>query len=223
MTKTLLGAGLALGLIVSSAVNAQTVTFSNTAAITINDAGPGSPYPSNIAVSGLTGNIVNVTLTLNGYGHTFPNDVDLLLVSPNGSQLVPMSDVGGTSAVTGLNVTFQNGAAAVPATITSGTFAPTNVTPGDVFPAPAPAGTPGTDFTVFNGPAAAQNGNWSLYVVDDATLDTGAITGGWTLNITTAAPVAQNPFGIPTMGREAMIIMAALLLVLGGVAIRRYV
>lgn len=223
MTKTLLGAGLALGLIVSSAVNAQTVTFSNTASITIPDSGAATPYPSNITVSGLTGNIVNVTLTLNGYGHTFPNDVDVLLVSPNGAQLVPMSDVGGTGSVTGLNVTFQNGAAAIPATITSGTFAPTNSGAGDPFPAPAPAGTPGTDFTVFNGPAAAQNGTWRLFVVDDFAGDTGAITGGWTLNITTAAPVAQNPFGIPTMGREAMIIMAALLLVLGGVAIRRYV
>jgi hypothetical protein len=65
------------------------------------------------------------------------------------------------------------------------TYRPTNAgTTTDSFPAPAPA--PGTHTTLasaFTGIDA--NGTWSLYVVDDATGDSGSISGGWSLTITT--------------------------------------
>ena len=44
----------------------------------------------------------------------------------------------------------------------------------------------GSALSVFDG--TDPNGTWKLYVVDDAADDTGAITGGWSLHITTADP-----------------------------------
>src|SRR5215813_10739977 len=46
-------------------------TFSNTNPITIPLVGNASPYPSSIAVSGLSGTITSVTVTLTGFNHTF--------------------------------------------------------------------------------------------------------------------------------------------------------
>jgi hypothetical protein len=74
--------------------------FSNPAAITINDGGlcdnvsnlaltPGkaTAYPSSNTVSGLTGVISDVNVTLTGLTHNFPDDVDVLLLSPTGRPL----------------------------------------------------------------------------------------------------------------------------------------
>ena len=175
---------------IGAPVGGAPVTFSNTAAITINDNAPATPYPSNITVSGLSGN-KNIKLTLTGFAHTFPSDVDVLLVGPGGQKFVPMSDAGGTSAVTNVNITLTDtAAAAVPAPVTTGDWKPTNVdTTTDVFPAPAPtapynnpapAGTE-TFVSTFGTSGATMNGTWSLYVRDDAGIDVGQIAGGWSL------------------------------------------
>ena len=42
-------------------------------AITINDAGPSTPYPSTCVVSGLTGAITDVNVAVNGLNHTYPD------------------------------------------------------------------------------------------------------------------------------------------------------
>lgn len=182
--------------------------FTNASAITINSSAapptPASPYPSNIAVSGVGNFVAKVTLTLNGYSHTFPDDVDMMLVAPNGSKIVFNSDTCGTAAITNLNLTFDDAAAAIipdsGTCTTNTTYRPSNVgtadpfaapAPAPVYPAdsPAPAGT-ATFASKFNG--IDPNGTWSLYIVDDADGDVGSIAGGWTLNITpsniTAAP-----------------------------------
>src|SRR5205823_2023247 len=123
------------------------VVFSNPAPITINDGvtppTPSSPYPSNITVSGLAGNISKLTLTLTGLSHTFPDDIDMLLVAPNGANLHFFSDSCGSSAISGLNITMDDAAATLlpdagPCSSTS--YRPGNPSAGDTFPAPAPAG-----------------------------------------------------------------------------------
>ena len=167
-----------------------TAGFTNITAITIPDHGSASPYPSTIAVSGLTGLVGKVTVSLNGISHGFPDDIDVLLVSPSGQKVMLMSDTGGGHSISNLNLSFDDSAASgLPDTaqIVSGTYKPTDFEPGDNFPPPAPAGAVTTFLSAING--SNPNGNWSLYVVDDATGDSGLITS-WSLSITTINPVS---------------------------------
>ena len=166
-------------------------SFTNSAAITIPSQGSASPYPSPIVVSGLTGLTTKAVVTLNGVTHGFPDDVDILLVSPTGQKVVLMSDAGGGHSITNLTLTFDDAGGALPdsSTINSGTYSPTDFEPGDVFPPPAPSGSVGATLGAFNG--ANPNGTWSLYVADDSTGDSGSIASGWSLTLTTA--IAVNP------------------------------
>lgn len=175
-------------------------SFSNAASIAIND-GAGTPYPSGIAVSGVAGTVTDVSVVLTNITHTFSDDVDILLVAPNGSVLTLVSDVGLNGAFSGTH-TIQDGGAPYDTSQVlvnhgTGTYAPTNrpssrcfgeIPDPDVFNAPAPAGPYNTNTTfaaAFGGlSGAAVNGTWSLYVMDDCGGDTGSIAGGWTLNIT---------------------------------------
>ena len=166
------------------------LTISNPGSITIPDIGSATPYPSTLLVSGMTGTITKVTLSLFGISHTYPGDIDILLVAPGGQKILPMSDTGGNPDLVGVNLSFDDAAvSSLPNTtiITSGTYKPTNFGAGDVFASPAPAAPYGAAFTDFNG--SNPNGTWSLYVTDGARGDSGVIAGGWLLNITTSSGV----------------------------------
>ena len=170
--------------------------FANPTAITINDNAPASPYPSTISVSGLTGNVYKVTVKLNGLTHTYPDDIDILLVGPGGQNAIIMSDVGGFNpGVTNLTFTLDDDAVdSLPDDnpLVAGTFKPTNIDDGtDTFPAPAPAPSGGSALAAFVG--TDPNGTWSLYVVDDVGGDMGSIDGGWELGITTDTLVCPTP------------------------------
>jgi subtilisin-like proprotein convertase family protein len=163
------------------------VAFCSNSPITIPAGAPtttsgiSSPYPASISVS--TGPIVcSVTVDLQNVTHTFIADVDVLLAAPAGQNAIVMSDVGGTTAVAGVNLTLDDAAAnSLPGgTIVSGTYKPTNITAGDTFAAPAPAPLGGSALSVFN--ATNPNGTWNLWVVDDATGDVGSINS-WCVNI----------------------------------------
>jgi subtilisin-like proprotein convertase family protein len=169
-----------------------TITFSNPATINIADVGAAAPYPSNISVA-LGGTITKVTVKLNNLSHTFPSDIDVLLVGPGGQNAIIVSDVGGGDDITGVTLTLDDAApSSLPANLlATGTFKPTNTGVGDTWPAPAPAPAGGSPLTVFNG--TSPNGTWSLYVVDDAAQDLGSFGGGWELNITT-----NSACGTPT-------------------------
>lgn len=172
-------------------------SFTNAGSITIpagapsTTLGPASPYPSIINVSGLAGPVSKVTAQLVRLNHTFPADIDILLVGPGGQKLLLMSDVGSGFAVTNVTLTFDDAASQslpVSGQITSGTYKPSNSDTADAFPAPAPAG-PYPDpqlLSVFNG--TNPNGQWRLFVYDDAGADVGNINGGWRLTINTAEP-----------------------------------
>ncbi|MFO1512656.1 MAG: S8 family serine peptidase [Verrucomicrobiota bacterium] len=166
----------------------QTATFTNPATLAIPDNGKATPYPSTLTVSGLTGTVTKVTATLQGYSHSWPDDVDVLLVGPDGQKVLLMSDCGGGNARNGVTLTFDDGAvSSLPdsGVILSGTYKPTNFdSTSDNLPAPAPPAPFGTTLAAFNG--QNPNGNWSLYVQDDGSLDSGSITQGWTLSITTS-------------------------------------
>ncbi len=181
------------------AAAANSGTFTNSSTVTITDASSATPYPSNIAVSGLSGNVSDVNVTLTALTHPAPQDLDVLLVGPGGQTAVLMSDAGGTHALTAWDVTLDDEA---PNHFTAGgnlmphhVFTPGNFDGGDTdtWPSPAPAGPYGSALSNFDGHAA--NGTWSLYIVDDHAGSAGSITG-WRLTITTTpsntAPTAVN-------------------------------
>lgn len=202
----------------------------------------GLPWPSPVAVSGVTGPVTDVNVVLNGFWEAeAPADVDMLLIGPDGTtMIILMSDACGTSGGGGfplnpipeaaaINITFSDGAPGLPAdgVCTTGTFAPVDDdiilnpdgTPVDgytdhgQFPfqccdrfaaitgnptitfLPAPTVIPAdpnelVSLTVFNS-LANPNGTWNLYMINDQP-DTagrptpGGLTGGWSLQITTA-------------------------------------
>lgn len=142
------------------------------------------PYPSTITVAGAARAITDVNVTLSGLTHTSPSDIDIMLVGPGGQQATILSDSGADTDVSGVTVVLDDAAAApVPTPLVSGTFQPTNAGGVDTFPAPAPTSTGASSLAAFNG--TDPNGTWRLYVSDDAPGDTGALTGGWSLRITT--------------------------------------
>ena len=166
-----------------------TQTFTNTTAISIPD-GSGSPYPSSITVGGMSGVISKVVVKLNGLNHTYPDDIDMLLVGPGGQMVLLMSDAGDFPDVVNVNLTFDSATVtALPnsAQISSGTYRPTNYNGNDgatdSFSAPAPGGPFGASLGAFNG--TSPNGSWNLFVNDDEALDVGSIASGWELIITT--------------------------------------
>jgi subtilisin-like proprotein convertase family protein len=173
--------------------------FCNQSTININDHAPASSYPSSINVSGLTGFISKITVTLSGLQHTFPDDVDILLVGPQGQKVELMSDAGGNRSISNAELSFDDDAPSyLPdfGTITSGTYKPSNFfEQSDAFPVPAPATTVtapyGATMLSFNG--ANPNGNWSLYVVDDCSGDAGQIVNGWCLSIATSSAGGPLP------------------------------
>lgn len=170
-------------------------TFCNPGAIAQAGQGASTPYPSNVTVSGLVGAVTDVTATLNGLSHTAPIDLDVMLSAPIAStNVVLLSDAGGQAPVSGLTVGFDDSApGAVPDPLVTGTFRPTDNDPEgavDAFPSPAPLPSTATTLSTFGG--SNPNGQWSLWVHDDATGDSGAIVGGWCLTVTTTSPTTTT-------------------------------
>jgi hypothetical protein len=214
---------MALALLLAGGVAlAATSTLSNSSPIQILDDAPANPYPSQINVQNLSGNITDVDLKLSGYSHIFPDDVGVLVVGPQGQKVLVMSDVGFTCDVSGIDLTFDDEAtSSLPngCAISAGTFRPTQGTaqngegsPIDAnFPAPAPAGPYGAQLSDFDG--TDPNGTWSLYVFDDTDVETGQIANGWSLVITTAdddttAPTVTDTTPDGTVSRTAATVTA---------------
>jgi subtilisin-like proprotein convertase family protein len=159
----------------------------NANAITIPSFGPSPLYPSTITVPAGMGTVTGMRVVLNGFSHSWPDDVDILLVGPGGQKVVLMSDVGGSVDVSDATLTFDDAGAALPDSIAiaSGTYQPTNFEGTDTFSAPAPGGPYASALAAFNGTTAT--GTWSLFVTDDTGGDSGSIARGWTLEVTTSA------------------------------------
>jgi hypothetical protein len=181
------------------------MTCTSTTSASVTDGNPNSqppatysPYPDDNAVTGMSGTIATITVTLNGWGASFPVANGFMLVAPDGTHnLVFMSNTGGTGSKSGLTLTFDDASGnTVPdtgSTLASGTFKPRSLAPApefeNSFPTPAPStaifSTPrgsGTLTSQFLG--LNPNGTWHLYAVIDSPGDTGAISG-WSLHITT--------------------------------------
>jgi len=180
----------------------ETKVFSSGGSVTIpgvapgsTSAGAGAPYPSTIVVSGLPTNAIIKSVTVKGVRHSFPDDLDILIQSPTGTNVVLMSDVGGSSDVTGQNYTFDDAAAAGMADAAlnaTGTYKPTNFGASDTYPAPIGAVSQATPtLSSFTG---NPNGTWNLYINDGFAGDIGSISS-W--EITFTMPAATNCTSAP--------------------------
>lgn len=223
--------GLALGAPMLAAGPVSAATFSNATPIVSPLPGPppgcpsrcpsdrAAPFPSAIAVGGVSGTITDVNVTLRdvAYEQNGPADADVMLVAPGGRSVMLMSDACGnndnpypiTSPIT-LSFDDQAGAALpVDAPCASGTFRPVDDDDDGEFPFHEPDEFPGgppppttTRLSSLNG--IAPNGTWNLYVVDDYPNDpdpkgrAGQIGGGWSIDISTS--VAPVPAPQPTAG-----------------------
>jgi subtilisin-like proprotein convertase family protein len=177
--------------------------------LNITIANSANPYPSVINVASPTNGITDVNVSLTGLSHTYPSDIDLLLVGPTGLSTVLVSDAGGSTDISGVNLTLDDEAtASLPDSggLASGTFKPTNINdpfdyPDEVAaPAPGPASWSGS-LSVFDG--TNPNGQWRLFAVDDVGTDTGTIAGGWSLQISAVdRPVAPVITAPPTNTRD---------------------
>jgi subtilisin-like proprotein convertase family protein len=187
-------AGFALA---APASAAPTATFANTQPVAIPGTGNSTPYGTSILVNGLMGTTTSVAVTVNGFSHTFPDDVGIALVGPTGVAMVLEDGAGGSGDLADVTTSFRDAASQLPdsSSWTSGSYKPTNYFAGDNFPAPGPgtsAANPGPDgggtatfASTYNG--SNPNGTWTLYVVDFGNSgDAGSIARGWTLQLQTS-------------------------------------
>lgn len=168
------------------------------------ESGKAATYPSVLdtrPIKDLKGNIWDVALVLDGVKHGALDDLDVLLVSPDGTGLVVMSDAGGSqpsdvlpAQFPNLRLEFSDAADAAPmrddGPVTSGKYQVANFGAGgdaDVWPDL-------TGVTISSARNFAEafrgkkpNGDWKLYIIDDAggARSVGELTQGWTLKITT--------------------------------------
>lgn len=181
----------------AEALLAQCASSNNTLPITIPSQGTASPYPSVANVEDETGVITAVTVEINGLSHGSIEDVQIILKSPDGTVVELMRRCGGNNSVgggtqdgpvsPGINLVFDDAAGSfLPdnTTFVAGTYKPSQFGVAVSLAEPAPQTPYATTLADFNG--EDPNGAWQLWVYDRVTLFSGAIQGGWALNITTA-------------------------------------
>jgi uncharacterized repeat protein (TIGR01451 family) len=176
-----------------SSVIPRTVSPRDTNTVVLPEAGSPTAYPLTINVSGMTAAVQRVRVTLASFSHSYPDDLDVLLVGPSGQAVVMMSDGGGSSGVTNVDLTLDDfGPSVLPDnnSLTASIYRPADYEPAaNEFPLPAPQGPYASTFDVFTG--TDPNGTWKLYITDDATKDSGVLGAGWRLDIWARDPLAD--------------------------------
>jgi subtilisin-like proprotein convertase family protein len=172
---------------VSEAGSRSAVTTAN---ITINDSGDATPLPSMVDMEMLPTDqfVTHVSVFLGALSHTFPSDIDILLVAPSGESVMLMSDAGASHEVSDVHLRFDDCAQTLLpgfGQILSGTYRPTNFNIGGA--SWETIGTAADTFVIhqqgssllsFVGRQASfYNGFWSLHVSDDTAGNSGSISG----------------------------------------------
>jgi len=200
-------------------INDTAGQFVDHSAITVGSGTEGNPYPATLTISNAPTNIGGIRLTLYDFTHINSEDLDLLLVGPQGQKYLFMADAGGASGLSeGATITFEDSAeAALPDSgqIFTGKYKPTTWEAGQTsFPSPAPegpyveAGNPQTALvtlaSTFGG--TNPNGTWSLYIRDDNNtfqrlgVD-GEIAGGWGLQFIAPSAATVTVSGLVRVGK----------------------
>ena len=156
-----------------------------------NSMGPAERYPATVNVRGEpTNGLSRVEVTLQGLRHAYPGDLDVLLVSPSGAEIMLMSHAGGSMLVSNATLVFHPASDGYPIPPQSGPI-PSNATTGysiynygdpeTQMPGAPPAPYPGTlDLLPSTDPSP--NGLWKLYIYDHKSGGTGVLQDSWSLN-----------------------------------------
>jgi hypothetical protein len=161
--------------------------------------GPANVYPSSVAVSGVAGTVTDARVTLIGLTSSSPDDIDAVIVGPNGQQVMLMSDACGVNPTTleDDNFTFDDSAS----TFLSdngpcGSFSDESHKPSnyenpdddDLTPEGGPAGPYLNSLSLLAG--GSPNGAWNLFVFDDNSSFHGFDLSAWALNLEVQPPPA---------------------------------
>lgn len=188
---------IAAGLLALAPSAASGATYSNpqqlkTENFGASDAGPMVPFPSVIDVRGTGATVAAAKVTLNGVAHNTTNEIEIIVSNPSGASLVLFKNACGGQNTLGTPLTFgfDDGAVAplpTTATCSSGTFKPSwnSMLNPNLGPASPPPPYVRTLAELAGGPA---DGLWRLYAYDAVLTSDGAITGGWTLDLTLTKP-----------------------------------
>lgn len=144
---------------------------------------------SALDVSGLPGTVFDVDVTLQGLSHGKADELDVILVAPNGSAATVMSDAGSETLLNHVTLTFDDQATGgAPGNLISGRYQRTDVDPiGDIDFEDADATL---DELVGSTPI---NGTWELYVADES-LEIAGHLDAWSLTFTAPdRPTISSP------------------------------
>ncbi len=130
--------------------------FTEKAKLKIPGLGEASDFPSVLEVAGVGNELTDVDVIIKGFKHARPSDVDLILVSPEGTEVTLMSGGGGEDAVKRIKLRFDDAA--------QRDITLDGLDSGRYRPMSAFDGLPDTDLSVFEG--EDPNGEWELYAYD---------------------------------------------------------
>jgi hypothetical protein len=211
----LLAAALFIAALVPAPARAETRTFLDTTSLFPNGGalteGPANDYPSSIAVSGLSGTVTKVTVSVIGYDSTSPDDTDMAIVGPNGQPVMLLSDACGLNPMTeeGNNWIFDDSA---PTFLSDngpcGNFQEASVKPtnyenpddDDLTPSGGPTGPYLNSLSLLAG--STPNGTWNLFVFDDNSSFHGFDISAWALTLEIQPPPAA-PAAPQATGQQA--------------------
>lgn len=180
--------------------------FYNPSPITLpaagSQAGPALPYGSHLTVSHAGGVVTKVSLNLSNLSYSFPRDLQMLLVNPDGTNFEVWGHVSTGNPANNVTISLDDQGSPTltnsAVDLASGTFKPACTLVGDIFPAPAttpffaasPAGS-ATLASAFNNRSA--NGVWTLYISSTVNGSFGSLANGWSLTLNTVPAVTTNP------------------------------
>ncbi len=155
-------------------------------AITIPSSGSSglaSRYPAIINVFGQPTNLASIAVSLWDLSHQHSADLDILLVSPSGTNIMLMSHAGSTNAVSHANIVFQQWqplppeSGPIPSALTT-SYSPSNYAQTNSLPnaPPGPYSSSLDDLWGTN-----PNGVWRMYIYDDKQGGLGQLAGSWDL------------------------------------------
>jgi subtilisin-like proprotein convertase family protein len=199
-----LAAALASSLAFQSAdASAYSVdAYRNSTAITLPGNGNASTYPSTINVPPTAGHVIGVTVTFHGFSHGSAQSVNALLVAPDGSASLVMTNSCTTTVPLSTFIFTDRAPTAMPkfGPCDRADYRPTENTPDgwvDFGPG-APYGPYSANFSNFlRGPAG---GTWKLFIKGYGGAKSGSIAGGWSLTLETSQVDALVPAMDPSGG-----------------------